>query len=74
MVKREQTYKEELEELKDILYTRLLTSPPGAVAGIAKQYAEVLKELEELSPSQSEDESLDELGRFRANRQSGTHG
>lgn len=73
-MKREQTYKEELEELKDILYGRLISSPPGAVAGIAKQYAETLKELEELSPSQDEDDSLDELGKYRANRQSASNG
>ena len=73
-MKKETSYKEELEELKDILYTRLISCPPGAVAGIAKEYAETMRKLEELSPSQNEDETLDELSRYRASRQSGTDG
>jgi hypothetical protein len=63
------SHKEELEELKEILFSRLVSCPPGAVAGIAREYRQVVNELEELSPSKGEDETLDELSRYRAQRQ-----
>lgn len=61
--------KEGLEELKEILYVRLISSPPGAVAGIAREYRTVIAELEELDPDKGVDEYLDELSRYRAHRQ-----
>jgi hypothetical protein len=60
---------QELEELKGYLYERLLSAPPGAVAGIAAQYRLTLAELADLTGGEEESE-LDELAAKRKSRRS----
>ncbi|MEV2240573.1 hypothetical protein [Micromonospora sp. NPDC049891] len=65
-------YREQLEALRDLLAERLERAFPRDAAGIAKQLAEVLAELETLG-AEDEESFIDRLQRDRDNRRSGTN-
>lgn len=63
------TYRERLEELRDLLWNRLQTAGSRDTASIAKQYADTIKALEAMDTDvPREGSKLDELAEARRRR------
>jgi hypothetical protein len=69
------TYRQRLEELRDLLRDRLKVAGSRDAASLAKQYRDTLAALEELDRGKTEEGSIgDELAKRRAARRAEAQG
>ena len=61
-------YADRLAELRDFLWARLQRAASTAVAGISREYREVLAELRDMRTTQTEVSTVDQLAQRRAAR------